>query len=133
MGPTPALLQRSIAAFNLGYPHPQPPHLAASAFMIFGFLFAWFLLWMKRHFLWWPFHPLGYAVTQGDWAITYIWFSVFVSWSIKVILLNYAGLRSHRQATPIFKELILGGFIMGVIWELISLSAGMTTYQVKNW
>ena len=52
-----------------------------------------------------------------------------VSWSIKVILLNYGGLRSHRQATPIFMGLILGDFIMGVMWGLIGLSTGMTTYQ----
>jgi hypothetical protein len=113
--------------------HPQPPHLAASGFMSFGFLFTLFLLSMKRHFLWWPFHPLGYAVTQGDWAITYIWFSIFVSWSIKVILLDYRGLRSHRQATPIFMGLILGDFIMGVTWGLIGLSTGITTCQFKNW
>jgi hypothetical protein len=113
--------------------HPQPPDIAASGFMGVGFLFAMFLLWMKRRFLWWPFHPLGYAVTQGDWAITYIWFPIFISWGVKTLILSYGGLRSHRNATPIFLGLILGDFMMGATWGLIGLATGAPTYRFKNW
>jgi len=113
--------------------NPRSPDIAASAFMGFGFLFALFLLWMKRHFLWWPFHPLGYAVTQGDWAITYIWFPIFISWMLKSLILKYGGIRTHRNAVPIFLGLILGDFMMGAIWGLIGLGTGLPTYQFKNW
>ena len=113
--------------------HPQPPDIPASVSMGAGFAFAVFLLGMKRRFLWWPFHPLGYAVTQGDWAITYIWFPIFISWGIKTLILTYGGLRSHRNATPIFLGLILGDFAMGATWGLIGLATGLPTYQFKNW
>jgi len=113
--------------------NPRLMDVPSSAFMSAGFLFTLFLLWMKRRFLWWPFHPLGYAVTQGDWAITYIWFPIFISWFIKSIILKYGGIRSHRSAMPIFLGLILGDFVMGATWGLIGLVAGIPTYPFKNW
>ncbi|HIM12158.1 TPA: hypothetical protein EYM26_15350, partial [Candidatus Poribacteria bacterium] len=82
--------------------NPRPANLPASVFMGIGFLFALLLLWLKQRFLWWPFHPLGYAVTQGDWAITFIWFPIFTSWLLKLLILKYAGIRAHRNAIPIF-------------------------------
>lgn len=113
--------------------NPRSADVPASAFMGAGFLFTLFLLWMKRRFLWWPFHPLGYAVTQGDWAITYIWFPILISWSFKSIILKYGGIRAHRSAVPVFLGLILGDFVMGAIWGLIGLVTGMPTYRFKNW
>jgi len=113
--------------------NPRLMDVPSSAFMSAGFLFTLFLLWMKRRFLWWPFHPLGYAVTQGDWAITYIWFPIFISWFIKSIVLKYGGIRSHRSAMPVFLGLILGDFVMGATWGLIGLIAGIPTYPFKNW
>jgi len=113
--------------------NPRSTDVPASAFMGIGFLFTLFLLWMKRRFLWWPFHPLGYAVTQGDWAITYIWFSVFISWLLKSIILKYGGIKTHRSTVPIFLGLILGDFIMGATWGLIGLATGIPTYRFKNW
>ena len=63
----------------------------ASVFMGFGCCFTFLMMMMRRQFLWWPFHPLGYVVTQGDWGIKYLWFSVFVSSLIKWQLLRYGG------------------------------------------
>jgi hypothetical protein len=98
-----------------------------------GFLFALSLMWMKRRFLWWQFHPIGYAVTQGDWAITFIWFSIFVSWMLKSSILKYGGIKMHRKAVPIFLGMILGDFVIGAIWGVIGLITGMPVYHFKNW
>ena len=113
--------------------NPRSMDVPASVFMGIGFLFALLLLGLKRRFLWWQFHPLGYAVTQGDWAITYIWFPIFISWLLKLLILKYGGVRSHRNAIPIFLGLILGDFVMGATWGLISLGTGLPTYRFKNW
>ena len=109
------------------------PDLVATTFMGVGFLAAGLLLAMKRRFLWWPLHPLGYAVTQGDWAISFIWFSIFVSWVIKWTILRWGGIQSHRKAVPLFHGLILGDFVMGATWGLIGLATGRPVYQFKNW
>lgn len=113
--------------------NPRSTDMAASLFMGFGFIFSLFLLWMKRRFLWWQFHPIGYAVTQGDWAITFIWFPIFLSWLLKSIILKYGGIRTHRSAMPVFLGLTLGDFIMGAIWGLIGLATGKPVYHFKNW
>ncbi|MBD3184274.1 hypothetical protein GF312_18470 [Candidatus Poribacteria bacterium] len=112
---------------------PNLVDVSSVIFMVAGFLFTIFLLFMKRCFLWWSFHPLGYAVTQGDWAITFIWFSIFLSWFIKSIILKYGGLKIHRRATPIFLGLILGDFVIGASWGLFGLMTGIRTYPFKNW
>ncbi len=113
--------------------NPKTMDIPASSFMGFGFLFAMFLLWMKRRFLWWQFHPIGYAITQGDWAITYIWFPIFVSWLLKSVILKYGGIKTHRNAIPLFFGLILGDFIIGSIWGIIGLFTGKPVYHFKNW
>lgn len=112
---------------------PKPTNVPATAFMLLGFGVVLLLTWMRRRFLWWSLHPIGYAVTQGDWAITYIWFSIFLSWLLKGILLRYGGVRVHRRASWVFLGLVLGDFVMGATWGLFGLVTGMRVYQFKNW
>jgi len=113
--------------------NPRTIDVPASLGMGVGFIFAFFLMWMKRRFLWWQFHPIGYAVTQGDWAITFIWFPIFVSWVLKSSILKYGGIKTHRKAVPIFLGLILGDFVIGAIWGVIGLITGLPVYHFKNW
>lgn len=113
--------------------NPRTTDIAASIFTGVGFFFSFFLMWMKRRFLWWQFHPIGYAVTQGDWAITYIWFPIFLSWLMKLSILKYGSIKAHRKAVPIFLGLILGDFIIGAIWGIFGLITGMPVYHFKNW
>ncbi|MEK7397036.1 MAG: DUF6785 family protein, partial [Candidatus Poribacteria bacterium] len=75
------------------------PDYMASAFMGFGSAFTFFLMFMRRKLIWWQFHPLGYVVTQGDWGIKFLWFSVFVSFIIKQRLLSSALLLKHQILT----------------------------------
>jgi len=109
------------------------PNYIASAFMGFGCFLTFLMMIMRRQWLWWPFHPLGYVVTQGDWGIKFLWFSVFVSYIIKWQLLRYGGVKAYRKALPLFMGLILGDFIIGGLWHLIGWAIGMPTYSFKNW
>ncbi|HGJ66165.1 TPA: hypothetical protein ENS27_12410 [bacterium] len=109
------------------------PDYVASGFMGFGSIFTFFLMFMRRRFIWWQFHPLGYVVTQGDWGIKFLWFSVFISYIIKHRLLSYGGVKAYRRALPIFMGLILGDFVAGSVWQIIGWIAGIPTYSFKNW
>jgi hypothetical protein len=113
--------------------HLTGPDYMASTFMGFGSALTFFLMFMRRGFLWWPFHPLGYVVTQGDWGIKYLWFSVFVSFIIKQRLLSYGGVRAYRKALPVFMGLILGDFVAGSLWHIVGWILNITTYSFKNW
>lgn len=105
----------------------------ASAFMGFGCCFTFIIMMIRRRWVWWPFHPLGYVVTQGDWGIKFLWFSVFISSIIKWQLLRQGGVKAYRKALPLFMGLILGDFIAGGAWHLIGWVIGTPTYSFKNW
>lgn len=113
--------------------HLSDTDYTASAFMGFGSIFTFFLMFMRRRFIWWQFHPLGYVITQGDWGIKFLWFSVFISFIIKQRMLNYGGVKAYRRALPVFLGLILGDFVAGSLWHIIGWILGISTYSFKNW
>ena len=87
---------------------------------IFGITFTFFLMFMRRRFVWWRLHPVGYAVSAG-WSVSWMWFSVFLSWLFKRFILQLGGLRVYRNTTPLFLGLILGQFVIGSLWTIISV------------
>ncbi len=85
-----------------------------------------FLLFMSYRCLWWPLHPLGLAASPIGWAMQVIWFSIFLGWLAKFIILKVGGLKLYRGARPVFLGLILGDCIMGGIWTIVGLIVGRT-------
>ncbi len=83
-----------------------------------------FLLFMSYQFLWWPLHPLGFASSPIGWAMQVIWFSIFLGWLAKFIIIKAGSLKMYRKARPFFLGLILGDCIMGGIWTTIGLIIG---------
>ena len=71
--------------------------------MLGGLLFVFFLKTMRGMFIWWPFHPMGYALALS-YAMDYFWFAFMASWLIKLILVRYGGMRVHTAAAPFFPE-----------------------------
>ncbi|MCC6444873.1 MAG: hypothetical protein IT210_15625 [Armatimonadetes bacterium] len=70
------------------------------------------LLWLRQRFLWFPFHPVGYALA-GSWTMSWLWFSILTGWAVKSLLLRYGGVRAYRLATHFFIGLVLGEFVLG--------------------
>ncbi len=109
--------------------YPREPDIAAVTGIGLGFLFTLFLMVMKLRFIWWPFHPAGYALTAGS-GLGRSWFAVFISWFLKWLILKYGGARAYRKAVPFFFGLILGDYTLGCIWSLIGLVLRTSTYGV---
>ena len=87
---------------------------------------AMFALMAGRHtFVWWPLHPIGFAVGMV-WITQRVWFSIFIAWLIKLLLLKYGGPRLFRKLRPFFLGLILGQFVAAGIWLVIDYVVGMT-------
>ena len=110
---------------------PTETNFPAVIFMGIGFLFTGFLWWMRTRFPFWFFHPAGYAVTHhaSGGAFGWIWFSIFVSWAVKVILMKVGGIRLYRKAFPLFLGLILGEFLVGGAWVLVRLFWNVQVYS----
>ena len=82
------------------------------------------LLMLARHrFVWWPLHPLGFVASPG-WAMDSVWFSVFLAWIIKVVVLKYGGPSLYSKTKPLFLGIVLGQFIVGGMWLVIDSFTG---------
>jgi hypothetical protein len=95
---------------------PSDPDRVATGYAGFGFLFCMFLSWLRLRFLWWPLHPLGYAVGFSRRTIDWMWFSIFLGWLIKAMVIRAGGLKAYRRLMPFFLGMIFGEFGMGVIF-----------------
>ena len=106
---------------------PSPTNYPALTFFGVGFVFTFLLMAMRMRFLWWPFHPAGYALST-NFGIDYIWFCLVISSCAKWVILRYGGLKAHRNAIPFFLGLILGEFAIGGFWSVLSVILQQRTY-----
>jgi len=94
----------------------------------FGYGFALLLGTMRSRLVWFPLHPLAYAVANS-WGSYNLWSAIFVGSVAKWLVLRAAGLDGYRKATPFFLGLMLGEFVVGGLWTLIGVLAGIPTYD----
>ncbi len=72
----------------------------------------------------WPLHPVGYLLAN-TWGMTQIWFSVFIGWLCKSLVLRVGGSQMLRASRPLFIGLIFGEAAALSVWLCINL--------VLNW
>lgn len=101
----------------------------ASLFMALGFCLSLALMALKVRFLWWTLHPVAYPLATSFTLNTGLWFSIFLSWLAKWLLLRHRGLKAYRQAFPFFIGLIFGEFIIGGLWSIIGIVGQMPVYR----
>lgn len=80
---------------------------------------------MRARFLWFPFHPLGLAFST-IMMTNALWFSIFIAWLIKTLILRYGGSQIYEKGKTFFIGLIVGQFVVNGIWLLIDFLAGKT-------
>jgi hypothetical protein len=103
-----------------------PAQLDGWIFRIAGGAVMAVLMTLRHHFLWWPFNPLGFAICTVSFIVGRMWFSVFMAWLLKVVILKYGGPTLHRRVRPFFMGLILGQFSTEGIWLIIDTVTGMS-------
>lgn len=67
-----------------------------------------------------PLHPVGFLLGY-TWPVSKIWFSMFVGWLVKVLLVRFGGIELYRQARGVFLGLILGDAFVAAFWLIVSL------------
>ena len=87
------------------------------------------LMIARQRLMWWPFHPLGFAVSAG-WTMRYIWFSIFLAWLIKLVILRYGGVGLYHKIRPFFLGLIAGQFATGGLWLVIDAFTGTVGNEI---
>ena len=108
--------------------NPPGPNWVGLGGISFGFLFASFLMMMRFRFVWWQFHPIGYAIA-ADWTTGLIWLPLLIGWGAKTLLIRYLGPRIYRAALPGALGLILGEFAVGGFWSLLAMITRKPQYH----
>lgn len=107
---------------------PTSPDFLSIRHFLYGLALVVVLNGFKKVFPFHPFHPVGYAVA-GSWTMSHLWFSVFLSWLIKIFLLKYGGLKSYTKGMPFFLGLILGEYVIGAMWVLFGIITKLEIYR----
>ncbi len=108
---------------------PAKVNLTQLFYMAGGFLMVLFLRVMRSAFLWWPFHPAGYALAVS-YAMDYFWFCFFIAWAAKALIVRFGGMKAHNAAIPFFLGLILGDYVVGSLWALYGPLLHQQVYKI---
>lgn len=108
--------------------YPTTPNFTYMSFMGIGFIFTISLMILRSRFIWWPFHPLGYALSS-TWGMYNVWSCIFIASAAKWLILKQGGLKAYRRAVPFFLGLALGDYVLGSIWSILSVVLDRPMYQ----
>jgi hypothetical protein len=78
--------------------------------------------------IWWPFHPVGYALSC-TFTLEWLWCPLFVVWLVKLLILRYGGIRLYRRGIPFAVGLILGDYAVALVWAGVALVTGEHMYS----
>ncbi|NNM87930.1 MAG: hypothetical protein HKL95_05370 [Phycisphaerae bacterium] len=70
-----------------------------------------------------PFHPIA-LLFLNSYAMDVFWFSVFIGWLLKAVILRWGGVELYKKARPFFFGLIIGESIAYVFWMFIGFFVG---------
>lgn len=112
--------------------HPIRPSAGGAGGLMFGVGLTLILSVLRTHVIWWPLHPLGYALT-GTLQLGYankMLFSIFLGWLFKTITLRFGGARGYRYLRGAALGLVLGDLMMGGILKLLDALFGPSGYAI---
>jgi hypothetical protein len=89
------------------------------------------LIYAQHHFHWWRLHPLGFVIGSG-WLASSIWFSVFVAWFLKFMIMKYGGMPRFITAKPFFIGLILGEVATSGIWLIVDALLSQSGHRLSR-
>jgi len=102
------------------------------SFTLLGGIFMSFLIFMYSRFLWWPFNPVVFPIAL-TWPMRYQWFSIFLVWMIKSLVLKYGGGKLYKNLIPLFMGIALGELFVSGFWLVIDGFAGITGHVIFSW
>ena len=114
-GASVAVRAYAVGAYNhlaLLLQNPTGPDAVRWGLWVLGFGEAAGIALLRARFHWFSLHPMGLAFqyTFGTWLY---WFSLFLVWCIKLVLLHFGGVRAYQAGKPFFYGLAIG-YVLGV-------------------
>ena len=99
--------------------------------MIGGGVATFFLLFMRRRFIWWPLHPIGYLL-GATYPPYHLWSSIFFGWFIKYLVLKLGDIKRYRAIRPFFMGVVVGEYAIIGIWTILGLFTHVGYYALPG-
>jgi hypothetical protein len=99
---------------------PKPPDPAGISVFAGSALFALLLALLRARYVWFPLHPMGFALGVGG-TVDRWWFALLLCSVIKGVIIHYGGVRGFQKAAPFFMGLVLGNYVVACLWSLIAV------------
>ena len=88
----------------------REPHWGRTLFLGIGAGATAALSWAHLRFPGWPLHPIGLAISMTN-TVWIDWFSIFLAWLCKTLVLRYGGPTAYRRSRLLFLGLIVGSCV----------------------
>jgi hypothetical protein len=88
---------------------------------------------LRLRYEWWPLHPVGLLVAYA-WPLKQIWFSIFLGWLVKILVVRFGGPKLFREARSFFIGMIIGETGAAAFWLIVSLvrsAAGLDYHAIR--
>jgi hypothetical protein len=80
-------------------------------------------LFLRTRVFWWP-HPIGYVMWMAPGILRQLWFSYFLGWLLKALVLKFGGQRVYIRGRRLFVGLIVGEALAALLWIAVAWAAG---------
>jgi len=81
------------------------------------------LTFLRHNVGWWPLHYVGFVI--GDcWVTSVAWWSVFLGWLAKLVIMRAGGAIAYRRYMPVFLGMIFGQLVCGGFWMIVDAIEG---------
>ncbi|MFC1525376.1 DUF6785 family protein [Candidatus Latescibacterota bacterium] len=102
---------------------PSDTYWPGLSFLLGGGLVMTLMMWARQRLPWWPIHPIGFPIAANSLMNT-IWFSVFLAWVAKRLVLRYGGASFYRRSQSFFLGMVAGQVLCNGLWLVIDYFTG---------
>jgi hypothetical protein len=121
----PAALCAGVAA-RQWTPQPVPGRYLGLAI---GLTLAAALTVLRGLYFWWPLSPIG-LLLAGLYPMGKMWFSFFLAWLLKWVIMRYGGGRGYRITRNLCLGMLMGDALTGGLWICVGLALGKRIYAI---
>ena len=93
-----------------------------------GMGFTFFLMILRSRFMWFPLHPAGYAISMTN-GVGYFWSCLVIATFLKWVTLQFGGAGTYRKAMVLMFGIMLGEYVVGAFWSVLSVVIQQPIYD----
>jgi hypothetical protein len=105
-------------------PVPLRAQRSSALHLAIGFTITAVLSAARLRYEWWPLHPIGFVLLAPP-ALSRVWFSIFVGWLLKTLIVRLGGAALYTRARPVFLGIIVGESVAAGLWLVVALVCGL--------